>query len=425
MVAKRPFYMTELVPKNPTAILKLKRPDGSLYTAELIWEKDFSPLGKTNFVSPKGDYLMISAGYKKFNKAAAGSGFEMGGWRPFFVPENSENSSKLMEVEANKKHLERYKVKLENKGKTNQFPFFAALYKYRGKTILLVRQATYSPELSDSTMIGAYQALLDQYEEFADVLVIDQTFNPGGSVDYAEKFFRLFVKPRQEAKSAVQAMNVDRRWVRTFNEWAQAFLAKDQELSNRFLLRAKQIDDALNSGLSITSPMTLFSKATITGDPVFTWKKPVLVLANELSGSCGDFFPFLMKENGIAKIFGERTMGLGGNVEEVVTLPNSQARISLTRGLATLYSETGIYKDSDYIENKGVEPNFPHKLTFDDFLSGFPDYLDAVSKKAIEQIGNSMNCSPNQCLDNDPQEFAADEGLAAPAKPANSPATGK
>jgi hypothetical protein len=51
----------------------------------------------------------------------------------------------------------------------------------------------------------------------------------------------------------------------------------------------------------------------------------------------------LVKANGLAPLFGRRTIGLGGNVESLGPLTNSQSSLSLTRGLFTTYQTDETY----------------------------------------------------------------------------------
>jgi len=183
-------------------------------------------------------------------------------------------------------------------------------------------------------------------------------------------------------------MHADRRWVYNLRTWAvELDQMNEPNDAQYYRLGAEIIDNAMDQGLSMTAaPMPLAGAETVSGDAQYTWQKPILVLADELAGSCGDIFPMLMQRGGTAKVFGQRTMGLGGNVESVVTLPNSQASVRLTRGLFVTYEAGGEYTDSDIVENNGVTPDIPHKLSLIDFRRGFVDYMTKMSDAAVAQI---------------------------------------
>ena len=76
-------------------------------------------------------------------------------------------------------------------------------------------------------------------------------------------------------------------------------------------------------------------------------------------------------------------MGLGGNVENLITMPNSQTKIRLTRGLFTTYRADGLYPESELIENNGVKPDIHRALTVADFRAGFVEFVDAFSGVAV------------------------------------------
>jgi tricorn protease len=147
---------------------------------------------------------------------------------------------------------------------------------------------------------------------------------------------------------------------------------------------SQQIERAYDAGLSFTSPLPFYGEPMLAGDTSYTWKKPVLVLVDELAGSCGDVFPMLVKANGAAKLFGERTWGLGGNVEGF-TLNYSLADVRLTRGLFAAYrGEQATYEDAVYAENNGVTPDIPFKRTLEDFRKGYVGYVKAFADEAVK-----------------------------------------
>jgi hypothetical protein len=264
-------------------------------------------------------------------------------------------------------------------------PIYAALYKYQGKTILLVRQATYAPsDYSYDKYLNAYKALMSEYELLADVLVLDQTHNPGGS--YCAEFYNLFAKSGDV--QGVEALHADRKWVNDL------YINYQKELSpngnpwdlKSILSWGSLVEKAYDQGQFLSEPVPLFEGHVYATIGNYTWKKPMLVLIDELAGSCGDMFPMLVKANKRAVLFGQNTMGLGGNVEEVGRLNNSRVIVRMTRGLFFPYRPDGNYVLADYIENHGVAPDIEYAHTVEDFRNGFVQYVKAFSEKAIEQI---------------------------------------
>jgi hypothetical protein len=93
--------------------------------------------------------------------------------------------------------------------------------------------------------------------------------------------------------------------------------------------------------------------------------------------------PLIVQANGIAPIFGQRTMGGGGNVEQVTTLQNTQAVLNLSRGLGTVYDPTGAYPDSRFVEDNGVTPDISYSHTLSDFRAGYVGYVAAFNAALV------------------------------------------
>lgn len=374
-VLSRPFYMSELKPTSATASLTFERADGSRYHVAPMWTKapyqtkTIDPIGR-----PMHNFHVPAAA--AFNEAAKGTIAEFGNYRPFFVTAQTTEAFSLVEVEPNAAYLGKYGVKREELVDNGELAIYAALYKHNGKTVLLVRQPGYWLPIDAAKLMNGYRALFDQFDDIADVMLLDQTHNPGGSLMYVANLFSLFL---QDARpNLVQYMNADRRWIYDLQAWATEFDATMPSFATTLRLRANLVDQALEQGKAMTEPMPLMGYEKLEPDTQYTWKKKVLVMADELAGSCGDIFPMLMKRGGVAKIFGERTMGLGGNVEEVVKLPNSQASVNLTRGLFLSWKPEG-YTADDIVENAGITPDIHRPLTLEDARGGFVGYLKAAS----------------------------------------------
>lgn len=379
-LTSRKFFMTELLPRSPIAVLEFKNPAGDSYEVRAPWETVKEDTA--SFELAKGhEPMFMFSGYEDFREMGRGSLLQMGQYRPYFASEQVKEKLGFVEVQPSDEYLKKYHVKRSALHDDAGDAIYAAIYKFKGKNILLIRQPGYYPEkLKAEDLVKGYRAILDQYDDLVDVLVIDQTHNPGGSLTYAQNFFSLFIN--KPAFNLVQHMNTDRDWIYGLNEWAKEVEPKEPGFATALRARSELIDQALTDGKSVTDPMPLVGFEYVQPDKEYTWKKPVLVLADELAGSCGDIFPMYMQRNNIAKIFGERTMGLGGNVEEVIALPYSTAVVRLTRGLFTTYRPDQAYTKEDLIENNGVTPDIHHPMTVNDFRGGFVDYVTAFSDVA-------------------------------------------
>lgn len=381
----RPGYASEVRPTSPTAHLDFRRADGSEYSLDVIWRevRDESP----SFV-PEGPSLLEPESYLStralaINAATQGSLLQLGSPTPFFYNGATSAVFDITPVAPNAEMLARYGV-----DPAAASDIFGALYSYGGKTLLLIRQSAYD----DATELAYYRALLDQYDNFVDGLVVDQTHNPGGSILYCTGFARLFTA--SAGQNFVQAYNADRKWV---NDLRDAVELADPDLTTeealRFELLATRIEQAYDAGQALTEPLPLLGGNQLLPDEQYVWTKPLLVLIDELAGSCADIYPMLVKNNHIAPLFGRRTMGLGGNVEGFGPLTNSLATLSLTRGIFTSHQDDETYSPADFVENNGVQPDIEHVITAADFRRGFIDYMAHFSAVIVEQItrGEAVN----------------------------------
>ena len=402
MVTHRPFYIKELIPKSDKATLTLARADGSRYEVVTPWKKT-PTFDETQLFLPNRIAMKNFSVRKLYHIFGQGSSAEttivkIGMPTPFFVTPQVTAALKLTPVTLTKDYLTKYKL-----GASATLPV-AYTYSLGGKTILLMRMPSYDlGNLDIDTLVNGYRAIMDRYQNYVDVLVVDQTHNPGGDLDYVTKFFQLFLNG--PANNQVEHLHVDRKWVYDMQQQAQVAAsaanmasystdstdaAKDDALQEAGLLAnvANTVDSLTSTSTAITPiPYPLSGLNTIRPDATFTWKKPLLVLVDELAGSCGDIFPMLVQRNHVAKIFGQTTMGLGGNVDDgAIALPYSQATVDITRGLYTTYRPDGTYSNADLMENNGVTPDISYTHTVNDFRAGYVNYVQTFSASALAQI---------------------------------------
>jgi hypothetical protein len=379
-VLSRPSYMTELKPTSPTVKLRFRKSDGSEFTEEWPWEVERYQPASSKFMTAHAKRPIYGfPRMEEFNRASKGSYQEFGNPTPFFLTPEAQETFNFVEVQADARHRAKFGLKDDEKPE-----IYAALYEHDGARILLVRSYSYDHEdFSNEVYMKGYRAILNQWEPFADVLVLDQTHNGGGS--YCEDFYQLFIQKEQDG--VVTKINADRNWIISFHDWAD-WAAKEAKLpiiADSLRYMASEVEKAYDAGLRITKPLSMWGSPTLRPDE-YTWQKPMLVLADELAGSCADVFPMLMKHNKTAKIFGEKTMGLGGNVEALGTLTHSRITVYGTRSLFTSHRKDGIYTKDVWVENNGVEPDYLYAHTLEDFRNGFVKYIETFSDRAVEQI---------------------------------------
>jgi C-terminal processing protease CtpA/Prc len=377
----RRSYMTDLIPASPVAEIKFKNADGETRVISLPWTKlKYNPKLDGIMTPPKGA-LDLSVPYVSDLNTIESHVNQMGQVEPVFLTPQTLKTYNFVKVYPSDASLKKFGIKDPS---TTKPEIYAALYKHEGKTILLVRQNTYSPEdFPTSVYMKAYQALMSEYEAFADVLVLDQTHNPGGS--YCAEFYDLFAN--EGDVQSVEKVRADRKWINDFTVNYPNEIGDASPWDVKSLMAwGSIVEAAYDKGEFMTEPIPIFNSSSYTTPRQYTWKKPMLVLIDELAGSCGDMFPMLVKANKRAKLFGQNTMGLGGNVEQVGQLNNSRIAIRMTRGLFHPYRPDGAYRPADLVENNGVAPDIEYSHTIADVRKGFVDYVKAFSDEAIKQI---------------------------------------
>ncbi len=442
----RPFYAPkELAPKAATASVVLKKADGSQYTVEVPWTTD--PGGLAGQIQPptpaapeppteanndggapapapnanalkahlKGKGLVgrdaafsARANFLVTRETPQSSVLQAGASAPFFLTAAVAAAFSPTEVKPKAETLTKYGVTLPPEGDPTAADYIslrAFKYKHAGKTVMLVRipqfivpQDNYEENVAwlsaliEENQGSATAAPADLASTPADVIVLDDTHNPGGSATYVHGLASLFLKA--PSGMMIQANHSDRKWLGRYVQLANLFNGIPgfpPEFTATVMERSALAEAAFDQEkwlapfLPITGanlgPMAEFTAESFLGanllqpHPLGHWQKPVLVLHDELSGSGGDAFPAILQDSGI-KTFGARTMGLGGTVEPVAPLTNSGAQLSLTRGIFGIYKANG---EPRLIENLGVTPDYPYAHTVADFRAGFPAYFKAFS----------------------------------------------
>lgn len=383
-VLSRPSYMAELIPTQPMVRLKVKTAKGEIKNTEVAWDaQKYNKVLDTNIPKPTYPFDFSVGFADEMNSIIEGHRKQIGAVDPFFATNEVLEKYKFVKVypslEMRKKH---------GLADAETPPIYAALYKFNGKTILLARIATYAPaDYKPALYLKAYSALFEEYQDIADVLVLDQNHNPGGNGWYCSSMFNFFAQDGDV--QSVQQCRADRKWVTDLYTLVPP--APGQPEANPWDIKievawGQMVEKAYDQGQFLSEPIPFFTGQAYATPASVQWKKPVMVLADELAGSCGDIFPMLIKANKRAKIFGQPTMGLGGNVEEVGVLSNSRIAVRMTRGLFSPYQPNGIYANEVLVENNGIKPDIYYTHTVEDFRNRFVDYVQKFSEKAVEQI---------------------------------------
>jgi hypothetical protein len=295
---------------------------------------------------------------------------------PFFMTEAGRASlPSAQDVKPSEAALTKFGVTPEAAAGVN---YFAVTYALGAKKVLLVRIPSYTPQ-DERAALDWLRALLDEQRDQVDALVVDETHNPGGSISFAEGVVSILAKDR--FRGYVQRMHGDRKWIQSFASTANQLRQQDptNPAAQIYEDRARMVDAAYSSGTPLTDPVPFFGVSPWREPDSAHWTKPAVMLADELSVSCADFVPLVARANGMVTLFGQTTMGGGGNVERVATLTNTQTTLSVSRGLGTVFDPDGTYPESLVIEDNGVSPDVTYSHTLADFRAGYVGYIGAFN----------------------------------------------
>lgn len=282
-------------------------------------------------------------------------------------------------------------------------PLYAYLYQNAaGKKIGYIRLHSFGfAGNAAKSMVELFINVLKLFDSnSASALVIDITDNPGGTVLYMYGILSTLVEtghplklPQhreivipEDAYNAAIAYNYSKLIENVSleneaeeNKILHGFSIDDKYFKN-FSDYALKLMNSYKTGVLLSPPLHIEGIDQINAHPSFTYKKPVLVLINELDFSCGDFFPAILQDNKRAVIFGSKTAGAGGYVKRY----SYPSRFGVSK-----YSLTGsiAYRlDGEPIENLGVTPDVPYEITERDIQNEYKGYVKAVNNTVMQML---------------------------------------
>jgi Peptidase family S41 len=382
-VTARPRYAADDLVNGAPATVRLRNPAGEERDVQLAWAPVPHPLPPTTVPragaseSPVGMSLMAA-------DAIQAESFGAYLAPPFMTEQVRATFGVGEQLRPSADALAKLGVSAENAAKLN---YFAVTYTFCGAKFLLLRIPSY--DTADiATSYNYLRALLLEQSPQVDGLILDHTHNPGGNMLFAEEVASL-LSPHAE-NGVVQAMHADRIWLQQYlDEAARLEQQGDptiQDYAQELRRYAQEIDDAYSALKPLSAPIPYIGLENTYPADELHWNKPLVVLIDELSVSAGEFLPLLIQSNGVAPLFGRRTAGGGGNVEEVADLPNLGVKLRLSRGLGTVFDPTGQYPDARFVEDNGVSPDIDYVPTLADFRAGNVEYVSAFSQALLDLL---------------------------------------
>jgi hypothetical protein len=380
-------YLARGIAENVPAKIRLRNAEGVEREEVMGWTRiepfllPVAPPPHAGASSARG----VVAASETVAKVVSAELTELGSRVPFFMTDRARAAlSVTTETKPSPAALAKFNVSPEAAAKGN---YFAVTYSIGTKKVLFLRIPKYIAQDVDAAL-NYLRALFDEQASQVDGLIVDETHNPGGYVGFAESVITLLAKT--PVNGMVQRMHADRNWIEAFATGAievRYAPEPDLPLADALDRSARLIDTAYSTRKALSAPLPFFRVSPILQPDAAHWTKPVMMLTDELSVSCADFVPLVLKANGAATLFGQTTMGGGGNVEEVATLTNTRARLSLSRGLGTVFDPTGAYPEATVIEDNGVAPDVSYAHTLADFRAGYVGYVSAFNAAFAQQLG--------------------------------------
>jgi len=371
------------LPQNAVSTLVFKKPTfGETYEVNLEWSYRGSEFAEFN-----------DPGIDIFSSVKSQTGFEKS--NPLF-----DRTQRLFSGSRDYAHLSMGEEKPffpvgENFILRKASPHYTGVFLIDGKRIAYLRIHDFNGGTYDfKDAIAQLEEDIPYYEETTDAIIIDQTGNPGGSWHYSTTIASFFFdRPFEDLKDAWKANRATLSWVEDVVEYYRD--SDNSEKAKWFKILAEEVRQAMKDGRILTKALPIINTSgtiepykTKDGTQI-TYTKPMLLLMNELSVSCGDLFPALMKDNGRATLFGTRTMGGGGAVHQTSPIGYSEIAIGHTVSLTERNAETEFDgKKTNLLENVGVAPDIEYRIGLDDLMSGYELYREHAIEAALGLLEN-------------------------------------
>jgi hypothetical protein len=310
---------------------------------------------------------------------------------------------------------------------------FAGIFKRNGKRIGFLRVPSYMPASTVSLLTTdlSLRALLSQMEKRTDLLILDQTHNPGGAVIFSdwlvgalvekldpEKHMKFAVRPRGDWLSTYSQLTLELKGIEQKELQAALGGGKSPSGNQVFMRKAyldqmqKQYERVFASyarGEFQSPPVSLYLTSAYLKDTIDSlfvrldqnrrhrfagalldvlypfhsaqaltdgqaYSKPVYMMIDELDFSGGDATPAILQDYGRVKLVGVNTAGAGGTVEQFSSKGMFPVNYSLTTSLM-------VRPGGRLVENYGVKPDIEFELTAEDVANGFSSSFERMLGK--------------------------------------------
>jgi len=269
--------------------------------------------------------------------------------------------------------------------------FYTGTYQAQGLTIGYIR----IPAFDGFFASDDFQKEIDYMQKNTNGLIVDIMRNPGGSACLAQDLLSR-IMPNQFQTIGFE-IRATRQWVADFQQALQDARAAGAPATivRQYEKLLQQVTAAFLMPSGRTPPLPICGtsldvvSAMDTNGQVIAYNKPVMLLADEISASAAEFFAAVFQDNQRGPIFGMRTMGAGGNVQQFPVSTYSEGQATLTESLMHRKNpvSTPEYPTAFYVENIGVRPEIKQDyMTVDNLLNHGSTFVQAFTDAMVKVI---------------------------------------
>lgn len=238
-----------------------------------------------------------------------------------------------------------------------------------------IRIPSFSPT-SQSNALKQFQTEITFFQQNTAGLVIDLMGNGGGNICYANTLLR-YLNPQPFQALPIQ-LRATQNWLTAFVNRLETLESQNAPHSDIDLVSGMldEVQQALAKNRGLTDPVQAYSPVSLcssgsglmylpgtdsSGNNV-AFTKPILLLTNSFTISAAEFFAAALQDLQRVSVYGVRTDGAGGNVNEYdeTVGPYAEGSVRITRSIAVrnhMVSTPGL-PPGPYIENIGIQPDY-------------------------------------------------------------------
>ena len=266
--------------------------------------------------------------------------------------------------------------------------FRVGIFQTENLRIGYVRIPNFSPS-SQAQALADLESHIRFFNDNTDGLIIDVMRNTGGSACYNEEVQRRLIP--YNFRGLGREIRANRNWLNSFSNSYESARANNAEpwVVQTYEVLLAEMKLAFSETRARTGPLPICSPSLDRVPAAVTYNKPLMVMTDEFSTSAADGFPAALQDARRGPIFGYRTNGAGGTVQDFPTGLYSEGYTRSTIALQHRQRPVVVegYPTTNYVENVGVHPDLPYDyMTLENLLNQGRPFVEAFSKAIAEHV---------------------------------------